>query len=154
MSSHQNALIIFARKPVLGKVKTRLAATIGDEHALRIYIRLLTHTHEVAMQSGADVHVFLTELPADLFWQDFMLDLQSDGDLGKWMHHAFTQLFTAGYQAIVIVGSDCPDLQPTHIHQAFSALISHDVVIGPAANGGYYLLGMRHMHHALFQNKS
>ena len=55
---------------------------------------------------------------------------------------------------MVIIGSDCPDLQPAHVQQAFSALVSHDVVIGPAADGGYYLLGMRHMHHALFQNKS
>ncbi len=154
MSLHREALIIFARKPVAGKVKTRLAAAVGEETALRIYIRLLTHTREVAMGAGCDVHVFLTEPPADLFWQDFTLDLQAEGDLGLKMHDAFVQLFAAGYQHVIIIGSDCPDLQASHVQQAFGALAAHDAVIGPAADGGFYLLGMRQMHSNLFRNKS
>jgi len=147
------ALIIFARKPALGKVKTRLAAQIGDEAALRIYLRLLTHTRDVAMHAHCDTHVFLTEPPADLFWQDFRLHLQADGDLGEKMHAAFTELFTEGYGKAVIIGSDCPGLQAAHVQKAFDALDEHDVVIGPAADGGYYLLGMNRLHDALFQNK-
>ncbi len=151
---HHNALIIFARKPALGRVKTRLAATIGDEAALRIYVRLLAHTREVALQCGCDVHVFLTEPPADLFWQDFALNLQAEGDLGTKMQDAFIQLFSAGYHHVVIIGSDCPDLEPAHVQQAFLSLLSHDVVIGPAEDGGYYLLGLRHLHRELFTNKT
>lgn len=149
-----NALIVFARKPVLGKVKTRLAAQIGDEAALRIYQRLLTHTREVAMHAHCSTHVFLTEQPADIFWQDFRLHLQADGDLGQKMHTAFAELFGEGCGKVLIIGSDCPGLQVAHVQKAFDALDEHDVVIGPAADGGYYLLGMNRLHGQLFQAKS
>lgn len=152
--SLSSALIIFARKPTLGKVKTRLAAQIGDEAALRIYLRLLTHTREVAMHAHCSTHVFLTEPPADLFWQDFRLHLQADGDLGEKMRAAFEELFAEGCGKVVIIGSDCPGLQAAHVQKAFDALDEHDIVIGPAADGGYYLLGMTRLHEALFQNKS
>lgn len=149
-----NALIIFARRPEAGKVKTRLAATIGDAAALDVYIRLLVHTRAVAMHSGVDVHVFLTEMPADLFWQDFTLDLQADGDLGEKMEAAFAQLFAHGYQRVVIIGSDCPELTTAHVREAFSLLETNDVVIGPALDGGYYLLGMKTLQATLFRNKN
>lgn len=139
---------------MLGKVKTRLAASVGDAEALRIYIRLLTHTREVALQAPCDAHVFLTEPPADLFWQDCSLHLQSEGDLGQKMYDAFSQLFHQGYRNIIIIGSDCPGLNTATIEQAFAALSTHDLVIGPAVDGGYYLLGMKRLHEALFRGKS
>lgn len=150
----ENALIVFAREPVLGKVKTRLAATIGDEAALRIYIRLLTHTREVAMQVHCDTHVFLTAPPVGRFWQDFSMHLQADGDLGDKMHNAFSKLFGHCYHNVIIIGSDCPGLDAAIVEQAFAALADNDIVLGPAADGGYYLLGMKRLHNALFRCKS
>ena len=137
-----------------GTAEQRLAADIGDEAALRIYMRLLAHTRDVAMHVDCSTHVFLTEPPADLFWQEFRLHLQAEGDLGKKMQAAFAELFDAGYRKAIIIGSDCPGLQASHVQQAFDALAKHDVVIGPAADGGYYLLGMNRLHDQLFQAKS
>jgi rSAM/selenodomain-associated transferase 1 len=148
------ALIIFARRPVAGKVKTRLAADIGDEAALRIYLRLLAHTREVALHSQCDAFVFLTELPPDQFWDGFNTALQPEGDLGERMLHAFLCLFEKGYKRVVIIGSDCPDLAPADVDLAFDALAGTDVVIGPAADGGYYLLGLKQPHEMLFRNKT
>ena len=151
---HATALIIFARKPELGKVKTRLAAQIGDEAALRIYIRLLEHTRAVAKSCDCDTHIFLTEQDGDdFFWQGFAQHVQAVGDLGEKMQKAFVALFEKGYKRLVIVGSDCPGLQAAHVQAALDALADHDVAIGPAADGGYYLLGMNRLHGRLFQNK-
>ena len=152
---HQNALIIFARKPALGKVKTRLAAQLGDEVALRIYIRLLEHTRAVAKGCDCDTHIFLTEQDGkDPFWQGFAQHVQATGDLGEKMRAAFAELFEKGYERVVIIGSDCPGLQAAHVASALDALTKHDVVLGPAADGGYYLLGMNRLHEPLFENKA
>lgn len=153
-SKSANALIIFARKPVAGKVKTRLAADIGEAAALRIYIRLLEHTRAVALQSRCDTHIFLTELPAEDFWNGFPTELQAHGDLGERMLQAFSGLFEKGYQRVVIIGSDCPHLESADVDKAFETLADYDAVLGPAADGGYYLLGMKRLHEALFQHKT
>lgn len=153
-SESANALIIFARRPVPGKVKTRLAADVGDAAALRIYIRLLEHTRAVARQSGCDTHVYVTELPAEDFWDGFPSELQADGHLGERMMQAFAGLFEKGYKRVIIIGSDCPHLEAADIDHAFEKLADVDVVLGPAADGGYYLLGMKRLRAALFQNKT
>ncbi len=146
----EEALIIFARKPELGYVKTRLAAQIGAAAALTIYEKLLIHTRDVAEQCKCDTYVFLSELVENDFWKDFALEQQSAGDLGEKMYAAFHHLIDRGYKRIVIIGSDCPELQPAHVTQAFAALRERDIVLGPAKDGGYYLLGMHKLHHALF----
>ncbi len=70
------------------------------------------------------------------------------------MSHAFDQLFKKGYEKVVIIGSDCPGLTTNHMEEAFVSLDHHDVVIGPAHDGGYYLLGMKELHPKLFENKN
>jgi rSAM/selenodomain-associated transferase 1 len=79
--------------------------------------------------------------------------LQKGFDLGARMRHAFRKAFRELYDKVVIVGSDLYDLNPTHIEDAFEALDNHDLVIGPSLDGGYYLLGMKELYSAVFENK-
>lgn len=141
----KEALIIFVRKPELGKVKTRLAASIGVEAALAVYQQLLKHTQAISSSLQCDKYVFyVDEIEEEDIWhQGYLKLLQAQKDLGGRMKAAFTQLFEKGHQRICIIGSDCFDLTPSLITSSFSLLHQHDVVIGPAKDGGYYLLGMR-----------
>ncbi|PKQ43863.1 TIGR04282 family arsenosugar biosynthesis glycosyltransferase [Confluentibacter flavum] len=152
----KNALIIFIRNPELGKCKTRLAETIGNEAALKIYKQLLLHTSDVTKSITADRFVFYSEaIQKNDIWEDaiFRKKLQSEGDLGVKMETAFLELFQMGYEKAIIIGSDLFDLKPLHINSAYQALNTHEVVIGPAKDGGYYLLGLSKMNESLFKNK-
>jgi uncharacterized protein len=149
-----NALIIFVRNPELGKVKTRLAASIGDTKTLDIYTYLLQHTYEVADSIYADKFIFYTDaINENDLWNDYYKLVQSNGDLGERMEKAFQFVFNLGYTSACIIGSDCLDLNKEILNQAFSNLKNNDVVIGPAADGGYYLLGMNTVENPLFENK-
>jgi uncharacterized protein len=153
----KNALIIFARNPELGKCKTRLAKTIGDEAALEIYKHLLFHTANVAKSIAEDRFVFYSEeIQQNDIWDDtiFGKKLQVEGDLGLKMETAFSEIFQMGYEKIAIIGSDLFDLKPQHINEAYKNLNTNDAVIGPAKDGGYYLLGLTQMNESLFRNKS
>ena len=156
VSKPKSALIIFTRNPELGKCKTRLAKTIGDEAALNIYKYLLNHTATISKDVNADKFVFYSEniIEKDL-WKDdvFNKNLQTGNDLGERMDHAFKQLFQSHYKKVIIIGSDLLDLKPRDIETAFELLNNNDVVIGPAKDGGYYLLGMNRLHSNLFKNK-
>ena len=151
---NKNALIIFARKPEKGKVKTRLAAGIGAQNALKIYILLLQHTKGISEHLACDKFVFVTAHNNDDFWSGFNIELQQEGDLGERMRQAFALLFRQKYERIIIIGSDCPGLTSLHIEEAFTCLEQNDIVLGPTLDGGYYLLGMNKMHEDLFINKS
>jgi rSAM/selenodomain-associated transferase 1 len=150
----KKGLIIFARKPVLGKVKTRLAATVGDEKALDVYKRLLIHTRTVAKACTFQSFAFLTEKDEENFWKGFSCQLQTGEHLGDRMFEAFSLLFNKGYKQCIIIGSDCPDLSKEIIDSAFGKLKTNDIVIGAAADGGYYLLGMKKLHSSLFKDKN
>ena len=146
-------LMVFARNPVLGKVKQRLAMALGAAQALRIYRRLLQHT--IALTAPVQVHKWLWYaggMPQDSAFvpRQYFLHHQPTGHLGARMAHAFDTAFDAGHTHVVLIGSDCLSLTPKHIAQAFEALQSHDCVIGPALDGGYYLLGLRHLMPSLF----
>ena len=152
----KQALIIFVRNPVLGKVKTRLAATIGDEKALDIYKELLQHTFNICSQVKADKYVFYhEEIIMNDMWNagGFHKKLQAPADLGGKMKAAFLELFNAGYKKVIIIGSDCMQLTPAIIESGYSMLQEKKTVIGPAKDGGYYLLGLRIMHEFIFENK-
>ncbi len=139
-----NALIIFIKNPELGKVKTRLAKTVGDERALAIYKALMDHTRDIALAVTTDRLLFYSQAihPNDN-WStiDFKKHLQATGDLGTKMKAAFQQAFQ-DHQKVVIIGSDCASLTPAIVKVAFRQLEKHSFVIGPALDGGYYLLGM------------
>jgi rSAM/selenodomain-associated transferase 1 len=152
----RKAIIIFVRNPEPGKVKTRLAKEIGDEQALRVYSDLLQHTHDITCNLDCDRFVFYTDyINNDDLWEseNFEKKLQEGESLGNRMIVAFFELFQLGYSKVVIIGSDCPELTSFIIEDAFDQLDATDVVIGPASDGGYYLLGLTHLVPDLFNNK-
>ena len=153
---NKNLIIIFTRNPELGKCKTRLAKTIGDNNALTVYKMLLAHTKQVASELAYDKAVYYSVKirPNDLWEGNGFYKFQQQGnDLGERMLHAFSQGFNDEYDKVLIIGSDLYDLTSNHIEKAFKALDSHDAVIGPALDGGYYLLGMKHLIPEVFKNK-
>ena len=141
----EEAIIIFIRKPEAGKVKTRLAAAIGAEAALAVYKKLLDHTHTISSALTCDKYVFYVDAVDnnDIWSSGYTKLLQANTDLGGRMKAAFTHLFQKGYARVCIIGSDCFELTSEIINSAFSLVYKNDVVIGPAKDGGYYLLGMR-----------
>lgn len=152
-----SVLIIFVKNPVLGKVKTRLADALGEENALLIYQKLLQHTCLIATHISADKYVFYLEYinHNDLWKNDlYKKELQAGNDLGERMKNAFELLFQKGYKEVVIIGSDCYELTDEIIMNAFDQLQQKNVVIGPAKDGGYYLLGMNVFIPQLFTGKS
>ena len=149
-------LIIFTRNPELGKCKTRLAATIGDVAALEIYKYLLAHTASITedLLVHKEVH-YSDEIHHNDIWNDsiFRKKSQKGYDLGERMKNAFKAGFKDGYDKIIIIGSDMYDLSPQDLEHAFTALSVNDYVLGPAEDGGYYLLGMKKLNNSLFENK-
>ncbi|PQB08717.1 glycosyltransferase [Polaribacter filamentus] len=152
----KNLLLIFTRNPELGKAKTRLAKTVGDETALEIYKLLLEKTCNVSAKVTADKAVYYSvKVRYEDIWDEnsYQKHQQVGEDLGIRMLHAFKNGFDAGYQKVLIIGSDLCDLTSEIIESAFVELDTNDVVIGPAEDGGYYLLGMNSLHTAIFKNK-
>ena len=153
----KKALIIFTRNPELGKVKTRLAKSVGDESALEIYKFLLKHTVAITKNLNVDKYVFYSEnIHRDDIWDSeiFRKKLQTGTDLGEKMQNAFSELFEMGYEKVIIVGSDIFELGQSDIENAFEVLQTTETVIGPATDGGYYLLGMKELNATIFQNKN
>lgn len=151
-------LIIFIKNPQLGRVKTRLAATVGDEAALLFYKKLLCHTRSVAEAVEAKRWLFYSEfLDENDGWDRafFQKKAQTGQDLGEKMANAFAEisLFQPenGPAPMVIIGSDCAQLTPEILREAFFVLKKNDFVIGPALDGGYYLLGMNRPHRSVFE---
>ena len=152
----KKALIVFTRNPELGKCKTRLAATIGDKSALDVYRFLLDHTVKITSPLSADVYVYYSEKIREIaIWDTsiFRKKQQQGLDLGAKMQHAFTEVFGMGYQKAIIIGSDMYDINTQDLEDAFLTLEHNNFVVGPAQDGGYYLLGMKQLKTSLFKNK-
>jgi len=152
----KNLLLVFTRNPELGKVKTRLAKTVGNATALKIYIFLLERTRDIAIKVSADKAVYYSvKVRENDIWDAsiFQKHQQVEEDLGIRMLHAFKNGFKAGYEKVMIIGSDLYDLTAETIENAFIALENNEVVIGPAEDGGYYLLGMNSLEEKVFKNK-
>jgi hypothetical protein len=151
------ALIIFVKNPEAGKVKTRLAKDIGADNALLIYKKLLAHTRQISISIKANRLLFYADsisLTDDWPESDFQKHVQQGNDLGERMFNAFQESCSQLNSRSIIIGSDCMELTPDIIEKAFLELNNHDFVIGPAKDGGYYLLGMKVTEHRLFQNKN
>lgn len=156
MKASTDLLLIFTRNPELGKCKTRLAAKVGDKAALEIYQFLLQHTLTITKKLPVQKWVYYSEeiWTNDIWVREFyQKKLQQGADLGERMMNAFSEGFKDGYQRIVIIGSDMYDLSQEDLKRAFSKLEHHDFVLGPAEDGGYYLLGMRKIKTELFKAK-
>jgi rSAM/selenodomain-associated transferase 1 len=155
-SNNKNLLLIFTRNPELGKAKTRLAKTVGDETALEIYKFLLRKTRDISLEVTSDKAVYYSvKVREHDIWDSkiYQKHQQIGQDLGIRMLHAFKNGFDAGYEKVMIIGSDLYDLTSQNIENAFIQLNTNDVVIGPAEDGGYYLLGMNSLHPKIFKNK-
>jgi uncharacterized protein len=152
----ENALIIFVRNPDKGKVKSRLAKDIGDDQSLAVYKYLLQYTSDIAIGCNCSRFVFYSSYVHmnDVFDDDVFTKFVQEGeDLGERMMNAFKKVFDLGCKKVCIIGSDCYALQTEIIHEAFENLETTDIVIGPASDGGYYLLGMKQLHIELFAEK-
>lgn len=150
----KNALIIFIKNPEKGKVKTRLAKTMGDDKALAIYIALMEHTRKIAEALPVNRHLFYSETISETDnWKryKFHKSLQIKAGLGEKMSHAFQQTFQQN-EKVVIIGSDCASLTPEIVQEAFDQLDKFPFVIGPAMDGGYYLIGMNQYSPEVFRD--
>jgi len=149
----KKALIVFQKNRILGKVKTRLAETIGDKKALDCYSHMIAYTHEQLANVEADIHLYFSEFIEPSPPQNWHVQTQKGEDLGEKMNNAFLDLKSNGYDQVVIIGTDCLELTSEIINNAFTALNSTDYVLGPANDGGYYLLGLTELVDELFLNK-
>lgn len=151
-----NKLIIFVKNPVKGKVKTRLAKSVGDTRALEIYLKLIEYTRDqVVGVSGEKEISYSQEIVRQDEWdEDIFFKSKQEGDtLGERMKNAFFKgLIDQDFMKVVLIGSDCAELTTNMIGKSFEALDKTDVVIGPAEDGGYYLIGMRRFIPQLFED--
>ena len=150
------ALIIFVRNPIFGKVKTRLAKDIGDEKALQVYQLLLNHTLDITRPLKCSKFVYYADDIHDQdIWdnQGYIKRLQIGNDLGERMYYAMKDLFDAGFTKVLIIGSDCFELKTEILEEAIIMLDQNPSVLGPAIDGGYYLLGLTSLIPDLFFNK-
>jgi rSAM/selenodomain-associated transferase 1 len=140
----KKALIIFQKNPEPGKVKTRLAATIGDENAMKIYNVLVNHTHALASKIDAKKYLFFSNfIENDEKWSKYERKVQTGEDLGLRMFNAILEVKREGAEQIVVLGTDCYELTDSIINEAFHKLENNDYCIGPAVDGGYYLIGTK-----------
>jgi rSAM/selenodomain-associated transferase 1 len=139
-----HALIIIAKYPENGEVKTRIQG-LNDSQRVALYTKLLEHTMR-RLSSLPEIDTFIAYAPEDAgdYFSRFDVKLiaLSKGDLGERMYEAFQNVFALGYRKASLVGADIPDLTGSIIQQSFHILTDHDLVFGPAQDGGYYLVGM------------
>lgn len=146
-------LIVFVKNVILGKVKTRLAKTIGDVGAFNIYYHLYSITEKESGKVNTDRHIYFSDVIIPSGWEGGEKFVQEGEDLGERMKNAFQYGFDQGYDRIVLIGSDLPNITKEVIDSGFKALDESDVTFGPAQDGGYYLIGMSKMNSNVFNNK-
>ncbi|MBI3448333.1 MAG: TIGR04282 family arsenosugar biosynthesis glycosyltransferase [Acidobacteria bacterium] len=159
MTHAENALVIFARVPVPGRVKTRLSPDYSPDEACEIHRALVADVVERsarAVGGTADLFLAWSEPVAagaavDAVPSGVVVEAQSSGDLGERMAFAMQGKLRAGYRRAVLLGSDSPTLPADHLLAAFDALREADVVLGPSDDGGYYLVGMSRLHVEIFR---
>lgn len=150
---NKNLLIVFVKNIILGKVKTRLAKTIGDVGAFQIYHELVAITERESKKVTADKHIYFSDVIIPSKWEENEKFVQEGKDLGERMKNAFIEGFKKGYQNIIVIGSDLPNISKEVIERGFEELDSNDLVFGPADDGGYYLLGMSQLNTSVFDDK-
>jgi rSAM/selenodomain-associated transferase 1 len=149
-------ILVYAKAPVPGEVKTRLIPACGAETAARLHAALSVRVLRTAVASGADVvlcgapdarHEFFEKCARDLAVS--VTGQLRDADLGERMLHAFNNALET-WDRVIIVGADCPALTAQHLKKAIGHLVVHDVVLTPADDGGYVLIGAKRVHEAMF----
>ncbi|SDG95810.1 TIGR04282 family arsenosugar biosynthesis glycosyltransferase [Winogradskyella thalassocola] len=150
---NKSLVIVFVKNIKLGTVKTRLAKTIGDFGAFEVYTELVKITEKATQKLDIDKRIYFSNAIVDDQWKGEYKVVQHGADLGERMLNAFKDGFGAGYNNIVLVGSDLPDIDVAHIKNGLEALNTNEVVFGPAEDGGYYLVGMSKLNTEIFTNK-
>lgn len=151
----KDALIIFMKNPVKGMVKTRLAVDIGEDAALEVYHQLLARSRAITSTVEAQRFLYYSDQIDDDEWSTalFKKRVQRGSDLGERMSEATQRVFEEnGIEKLILIGSDCYELTEAHIQYAFDTLRHADLVIGPANDGGYYLLGLNANYANLFHD--
>ncbi len=172
----EDRLIIFVKSPRPGFVKSRLAASIGPEAAAEAYRTLVNEllinltipppscgrqfnkalTPHSALRTPHSIQLHYT--PDDALAEiqpwlqpDWTASPQGSGTLGERMQRAFLDAFAGSARRVALIGSDCPTVSMRDVEEAWTALASHDLVLGPATDGGYWLIGLRRTHSELFE---
>lgn len=147
MKPHNNScVLLFAKSPTNGQVKTRLAAEIGEDFTLGLYKRFVEDL--ISLVENLDVHLELCFYPphtrlnfSEWLGEQYCYTPQVGDNLGERLKNAFDSAFEEDFSKVVAIGSDSPDLPEEFLRLAFKELESHDAVIGPCSDGGYYLIG-------------
>jgi uncharacterized protein len=149
-------IVIFAKAPLPGMAKTRLIPTLGAQGAADLARRMLSHTLAQALAADVGpVELCVTPSPIEALWQSFTIPAsvawsdQGEGDLGMRMSRA-TQRVTGAGESVLIIGTDCPELDAGHLRRAATSLKHFDATLVPTADGGYVLLGLNRFHASLF----
>ena len=146
-------LIVFVKNIKQGKVKTRLAASIGNKEAVMVYNQLIDITEAATVKLSVDRAIYYSDFLDESRWLSDAKMVQTGSDLGQRMKNAFADGFDGGYEQIVLIGSDLPDISVEIINEAFTKLEKQEVVFGPANDGGYYLVGLTKPQASIFVNK-
>ena len=149
----KDLLIVFVKNITLGKVKTRLAKTIGNQGAFEVYSELVKITEQATQNILSDKRIYFSDAVVETKWKNETKDVQQGSDLGERMKNAFIKGFSDGYERIVLIGSDLPDISSKHIKNGFNSLHKVEVTFGPAEDGGYYLIGLSKLKACIFENK-
>ena len=153
----KNALIILVHDSVPYDIKSGKVDIITDKESIAMRKQLLMHTHRITVDINADKFLFIKESSSDDdIWikGDYIKRLQRGRGLGEKMTNAFETVFSLGYSKVIMIGSDSIEIEADHLKHAFDYLDNYDIVIGPAQEGGYYLIGMKKMHSVLFRYKA
>jgi uncharacterized protein len=153
-------LIIFSRYPEAGKTKTRMISALGADRAAKLQQEMTEHTLNTAkkLRSCRDIIVEVhfaggnKQLMTEWLGQETQYIPQVAGDLGYKMYSAFERALSLNNQQVVIIGTDCPDLNQEILKEAFDSLYKQDLVLGAAQDGGYYLIGLNRIIPQLFEN--
>jgi uncharacterized protein len=149
----EELIIVFVKNITLGKVKTRLAKTIGNQAALEVYTELVKVTENALQHITTNKRICFSETIEENVWLNYQKETQVGIDLGERMKNAFNKGFQDGYKRIVLIGSDLPNITANHLKDALAILKTNHTVFGPALDGGYYLIGQSKPNDFIFENK-
>ena len=155
---NRGAAILFTRIPHPGRVKTRMMPYLNPDECARLQACFIKEAMTALRRSGADVFVCYEPYGDDnvlkkICGRSARMMTQRGADLGEKMANAIADVLGMGYESCVLMGSDIPDVRTEDINDAFEILETKDVVIGPSADGGYWLIGMHRLHRSLFEKK-
>jgi rSAM/selenodomain-associated transferase 1 len=150
----KQAIIVFQKNPKEGHTKTRLAATIGHTNAMIVYTELVRHVHSIVKLFSCEKFIFFSDfIEEDIRWADYQCRVQSNDDLGSRMKNALDEVFEEGFESAILVGTDCYHLSEAIIGEALTSLLNSDYCLGPALDGGYYLIGAKKTDDEVFLKK-